>query len=244
MAISDDTLIEERRPSPSYRSRRRQIAEYFDATAAEAWQRLTSDAPVSKVRATVREGRARMADTLAGWMPEDLSGARILDAGCGTGMMAQRLAARGAEVVAVDLAESLVKVAAARAAEVLPEEQAARISFFAGDMLDAKLGRFDWIIAMDSLIHYRQHDLIETAERLATRSEQALLMTFAPRTRSLAMMHFAGQMFPRGDRSPAIEPIPAERLKARLSALGLTPGRSARVAAGFYISEALEVSAP
>ncbi|MEM9782724.1 MAG: magnesium protoporphyrin IX methyltransferase [Pseudomonadota bacterium] len=229
-------------PGQSYRSRRRQIAEYFDATAAEAWTRLTSEAPVSRVRRTVREGRAQMAELLLSWMPEDLHGARVLDAGCGTGMLSRRLAERGADVVAVDLSENLVRVAAHRAAEELAPQVAARLSFMSGDMLDAQLGRFDWIIAMDSLIHYRQHDMAEAAARLAARADKALLMTFAPRTRSLALMHFGGQLFPSSDRSPAIEPVPPARLRDRLVERGLKPLRSGRISKGFYISEAQEVA--
>ena len=44
----------------SYLQRRGQIETYFDRTAAHAWARLTSDAPVSRIRQTVREGRDRM----------------------------------------------------------------------------------------------------------------------------------------------------------------------------------------
>ena len=65
----------------SYLQRRGQIETYFDRTAAEAWARLTSDAPVGRIRATVRAGRERMRDTLLEWLPADLSGCRLLDAG-------------------------------------------------------------------------------------------------------------------------------------------------------------------
>ena len=44
----------------SYRERRDQLETYFDRTAAEAWARLTADAPVSRIRATVRAGRDDM----------------------------------------------------------------------------------------------------------------------------------------------------------------------------------------
>ena len=37
----------------SYLDRRAEIATYFDRTAAAAWARLTSDAPVGRIRATV-----------------------------------------------------------------------------------------------------------------------------------------------------------------------------------------------
>ena len=42
------------------------LATYFDSTAQKAWIDLTSDAPVSGVRATVRAGREEMRNTLLG----------------------------------------------------------------------------------------------------------------------------------------------------------------------------------
>ena len=104
-------------PSParaSYQRRRAQVETYFDRTAADAWARLTSDAPVSGIRATVRAGRSEMRQTLLSWLPQDLRGARILDAGCGTGVLAVEAARRGADVVAIDLSPTLVGLAQQR----------------------------------------------------------------------------------------------------------------------------------
>ena len=47
----------------NYLERRGEIETYFDRTAADAWARLTSDAPVGRVRASVRAGRDRMRGT-------------------------------------------------------------------------------------------------------------------------------------------------------------------------------------
>ena len=82
----------------TYRERRGQIETYFDRTAVQAWARLTSDAPVGRVRATVRAGRDRMRATLLSWLPDDMRGMRLLDAGCGTGALAGAAAHRGASV--------------------------------------------------------------------------------------------------------------------------------------------------
>jgi SAM-dependent methyltransferase len=86
---------------------------------------------------------------------EDLTGARVLDAGCGAGQMTQELARAGAEVVAVDISPSLVEIARAR----LPEASATQVTFSSGDMLSPDLGRFDHVIAMDSLIYYTGADI-------------------------------------------------------------------------------------
>ena len=101
--------------SATYFARRDQLEHYFDRTAVEMWKRMTSDAPLSRVRATVRAGRDAMRVTLLGWLPLDLQGARILDAGCGTGALAFELAKRGADVVGVDVSPTLVGLARERA---------------------------------------------------------------------------------------------------------------------------------
>ena len=69
----------------TYEATRTQVETYFDRTATRTWERLTSDAPVSRIRETVRLGRDQMRALLMAALPEDLSGARVLDAGCGTG---------------------------------------------------------------------------------------------------------------------------------------------------------------
>ena len=50
----------------SYAARRHQLETYFDRTAVDAWARLTSDAPVGRIRATVRAGRDQMRRVAAG----------------------------------------------------------------------------------------------------------------------------------------------------------------------------------
>jgi magnesium-protoporphyrin O-methyltransferase len=232
--------------SAAYDRKRGELAAYFDRTAADAWARLTSDAPVSRIRATVRAGRDTMRQTLLSWLPADLSGARLLDAGCGTGALAVAAARRGADVAAVDLAPTLLTLAGER----LPQDLAAgqgtgRVAFHAGDMLDPVHGVFDHVVAMDSVIYHRSDELVRIVEALAERTRRSILITFAPRTPLLAAMHAAGKLFPRADRSPAIVPVAERELLARLdSAARLTGWRVARmrrVAKGFYISQALEL---
>ena len=103
----------------SYVERRGEIEHYFDRTAAKAWEVLTSNAPVGRIRATVRKGRDEMRHTLLSWLPEDMRGLRLLDAGCGTGALAQEAMLRGAEVLAIDLSPTLVNLARERHAQDL-----------------------------------------------------------------------------------------------------------------------------
>lgn len=224
----------------TYQERRGQIETYFDRTAAAAWAKLTSDAPVGRIRATVRAGRDQMRATLLSWLPQDLQGARILDAGCGTGALAVEAARRGAQVVAIDLSPTLVDLARER----LPVDVAHRIDFRSGDMLDPALGHFDHVVAMDSIIHYQTEDAVQALAQLAQRTSGSMVFTFAPRTPLLAAMISVGRLFPRGDRAPWLEPMAEEKIASLMAANtsldAWTCGRSQRVSSGFYKSQAME----
>jgi magnesium-protoporphyrin O-methyltransferase len=229
--------------SVGYLQRRGQLEQYFDRTAARAWELLTSDAPVSRIRATVRAGRERMRQSLLDMLPVNLAGRRILDAGCGTGALALALAGRGAQVVAIDLSPTLVELARQRTAAVAG---AGAVEFLTGDMTDPQLGGFDHVVAMDSLIHYEAADVVRVLTGLAGRTRHSLLFTFAPRTPALALMHAVGRAFPRADRAPSIAPVAEARLRERIAAdPGLQrwrPARTARIASGFYTSQAMELT--
>ena len=224
---------------PGWDATRVRLEDYFDRTAFDAWAALTSDAPVSKIRQTVRAGRDDMRNMLLSWLPEDLSGRRILDAGCGTGALAIECARRGADVVGIDISPQLISIAIERA----PRDVHGKVRFLSGDMLDPGLGRFDHIVSMDVLIHYESDQIAVAAAGLAERATQSLIFTFAPGTPLLRTARAVGRLFPRSDRSPTIVPVAHGDLRARLSRS--VPkgklGRDQRVARGFYTSHAQEV---
>jgi magnesium-protoporphyrin O-methyltransferase len=228
--------------SASYANRRNQIETYFDRTAADAWAKLTSTAPVGRIRATVRAGRDRMRNTLLGRLPNDMRGLRLLDAGCGTGAFAVEAARRGAQVLAIDLSSTLVALANERAPRDLGH---GTIEFRVGDMSDASLGKFDHVVAMDSLIHYAAKDVARVLGDIAARTGGSIQFTFAPSTPVLAAFWAVGRLFPRGDRAPAIEPIRETTLRrmiaqnARLADWRETA--TERVASGFYTSQSMEL---
>lgn len=228
--------------STSYEERRQELTAYFDSTAANAWTQLTSDAPVSRIRATVRAGRDAMRDLLLSWLPGNLEGRSVLDAGCGPGAFAIEAARRGARVVAVDISPTLIEVARERT----PDELAERIEYRVGDMLAVDGDRYDHVVAMDSLIHYGREDFVTAVGRLGAASRRSVLLTFAPRTPLLTAMHVVGRLIPqREHRAPAIVPQGERRLADQLLASrdlsGWAVGRGERVRSGFYTSQALEL---
>lgn len=223
-----------------YANRREELASYFDSTARQAWIDLTSDKKVSGIRATVRAGRDTMRGLLLDWLPVDLRRVRVLDAGCGTGALTLAAAYRGAEITAIDVAESLVDVARERCPSFTGH---GRIFWKSGDMLDPELGEFDHVVAMDSLIHYELTDLVDALAKLATRTNGSIVFTFAPYTRMLGAMHKFGKVFPKSDSSPAIVPIAEGDLRMHIAEAipGWDVARTERVSSGFYTSQAMEL---
>ena len=225
----------------SYLDRRSKLQDYFDRTANDAWAKLTSDAPVSGIRATVRAGRDQMRNSIVGRLPADLTGKRVLDAGCGTGALALELANKGALVTAVDLSPNLIELAKSR----IPESDRENIQFFAGDMLDEAYGDFDYVIGMDSMIHYCAKDMLAVLEKLSSRVSEKILFTFAPSTLPLELMIRVGRLFPRRDRAPFIEPISHSRLHKSINDspwfIDWEVPFTHLVSSGFYKSQLLEL---
>jgi magnesium-protoporphyrin O-methyltransferase len=220
-----------------YAATRARVETYFDQTATKVWERLTSDAPVSGIRATVRAGRDRMRALMLAQLPADLTGLRVLDAGCGTGAMAVELAGRGAQVLAVDISPALIEIAQKR----VPAHLAGQIDWRSGDMMNADFGRFDHILAMDSMIYYTATDIAGLLNKAAPRLSGKFVFTLAPRTPALMAMFRVGKLFPRKDRSPTMIPhsLPLVRRAMQAAQVPGTLAEIERIKSGFYISTAL-----
>ena len=225
----------------SYLNRRSKLQDYFDRTANDAWAKLTSDVPVSGIRATVRAGRDQMRANLIARLPESLTGKRILDAGCGTGALALELAKKGASVVAIDLSPNLIELAKER----ISSADRQNIDFRSGDMLDDSLGEFDYVVGMDSMIHYCAADMLVVLEKLAPRVSNKIVFTFAPSTLALEVMIRVGRLFPRKDRAPFIEPISHVKLSKLINQspwfVDWKIPYTQLVSSGFYKSQLMEL---
>ena len=240
--MSDTVLNDGGELGRRYAAARGRIERYFDKTAFQAWAQLTSDTPVGRIRTTVRRGRDRMRATLLNWLPADLAGCRVLDAGCGSGALSVEAARRSADVLAVDVSASLIEIARTRA----PADLAPAIAFTVGDMLDPAFGAVDYAVAMDSLIHYDTRDVAGALARLAPRVRRSIVFTFAPRTPALTIMHAVGRLFPRGNRAPSIVPVTlaglARAMEKHPALADFRIARTERITSGFYMSQAVELT--
>lgn len=213
------------------------LREYFDGVGFERWAAIYGDAELSGVRRTIRAGHAEMMQHALAWLSEQPS-ARVLDAGCGTGLLTVALAQRGMHVTAVDIAPQM---AAATARAAAAAGVAELVDASSGD-LEAVSGQFDAVVCLDVLIHYPPADFAQICTRLAGLAQGRLLLTYAPREPVLAALHWLGGRFPSGQRRQNIHMLPAAFVRDTLAQAGMQIRRSARVSRGFYHVTLLEAT--
>jgi magnesium-protoporphyrin O-methyltransferase len=217
------------------------IRSYFEGRA-ENWIRLTSSDPVSGVRARVRSGREEMAATLVRWLDPPGQGRSVLDAGCGPGEVALRLARADFHVTGVELAPTLVREARAR---VEGAGLGRIVEVHEGDATRPEGGPWDHVLAMDMLFHYPEPEALDALARLAALARRSVVFTVAPRTPLLGALRAVGGLFPRRDRAPTLHPVRiGSFVTAALAHPGLSrwrAGRTRAVRSGVYFSHALEL---
>lgn len=127
--------------------------ERFEALAADWWDETGPMAPLHKLN-PVRLGyirdriTAHLGCEAAGKRP--LAGLRVLDIGCGGGLLSEPLARMGAEVTGIDLAPGHIEMARrhAEAAGLAIEYRLAAVEDMQGED-----GRFDLVCAMEVIEH-------------------------------------------------------------------------------------------
>jgi len=225
----------------TYSQNRDKIAEYFNKTGFQAWEALTTETPVSKIRSKVRQSREKMRRKILLNLPNNLSGKRILDAGCGAGQFSIELAKRGANVLGIDISANLIEIAKKR----LPDNLKSKIEFLTSDMMQSH-GNFDFVILMDSLIHYPEKDTLIILENLLQNTNEKILFTLVPSTVVLSLKLKIGRFFPKSDRSPTLSPLNTksfinvykDKFEKEFNA---TVSRIGKVDDLFYSSEVLEL---
>ena len=106
------------------------------------------------------------------------AGQRVLDAGCGEGYLARRLAALGADVVGIDACQGLID-----AAEGLPPERPGSLSFTRAsvDAIPAGDGYFDLVVCNHLFSHLQDPaDAIHEFGRVLRSGGRLIILTLHP----------------------------------------------------------------
>lgn len=154
---------------------------------------------------------------------QSLSGANVLDVGCGGGLLSEALAAAGAQVTAVDLAPELIEVARLHLLESGLRVDYRLVS--AEALADEAPGAFDAITCMEMLEHVPDpSSIIDACARLLRPGGRLFLSTLnrTPQAFALAVVgaEYVARLLPRGTHSYAKFIRPSE-LGAWLRAAGL-----------------------
>ena len=159
-----------------------QEAKHFGSLAGDWWNPEGSSAMLHKlgpVRLAYIRGRIddHFGCDPAGFRP--LEGKRVLDIGCGAGLMSEPLSRLGATVTGVDAAPENIDAARAHASQ-----SGLAIDYRAGDFRDMDIGGFDLIVALEVIEHVS--DPQDFLDQLAGRLVAGGLMILSTPNRTLA----------------------------------------------------------
>lgn len=114
----------------------------FEALAARWWDVAGDSGPLHQIN-----------PLRLGWIEERVSvaGQRILDVGCGGGILAESLAAKGAEVTGIDMGDAPLEVARLHLLESGLEVDYRKTT--AEDLADEAPGQFDVVTCLEMLEH-------------------------------------------------------------------------------------------
>jgi 2-polyprenyl-6-hydroxyphenyl methylase/3-demethylubiquinone-9 3-methyltransferase len=202
----------------------------FDALSHRFWDPKGEFKPLhilNPVRARFVEERAK------------LRGARVLDVGCGGGLLCEALLHAGAQVTGIDLAEGMIEVAKLHAAE-----QSLGIDYRVADAeslaASGAAGTFDVVTCMEMLEHVpAPHDTVATLARLVRPGGSVFISTINRNLKSFLLAivgaEYVMNLIPRGTHEYDRLIRPAE-----LAAWGRAAGLSLMDVAGLDFNPLLD----
>lgn len=169
----------------------REIAK-FDAIAHQFWDPQGGFGPLHHLNPARAEFIGRQAN---------LRAARVLDVGCGGGLLAEALARAGAQVTAIDLAEGMIEIARLHAIESGLQIDYRQCAGSA--MLPDAAGQFDVVTCMEMLEHVPDPEaVVQELAALARPGGAVVISTINRNLRSFLLAivgaEYIARLLPRG----------------------------------------------
>ena len=211
---------------------KKMLRSYFNGQGFQRWASIYGDDKLSSVRNTVRQGHAVMMDKAFDWVQQLglPKGARVLDAGCGTGLFSIRLAKAGYKVTAVDIASQMVDKARTEAVKVGVENNIT----FEVNTIESVRGTYDAVVCFDVLIHYPAEGFAQAFRNLGSLTKGSVIFTYAPYNKILAFQHWLGGYFPKKERRTTIQMIRDEEMQKAMKKAGMQVKKREKISFGFY----------
>ncbi|MBR0554293.1 bifunctional 2-polyprenyl-6-hydroxyphenol methylase/3-demethylubiquinol 3-O-methyltransferase UbiG [Ciceribacter sp. L1K23] len=175
----------------------------FSAMAAEWWDPTGKFKPLHKINPVRLEYIRDMASAHFGreaLSHQPLSGLRVLDIGCGGGLLSEPIARMGADVLGADASEKNIGIASIHAAQT-----GVKVDYRAmtAEQLAAAGETFDIVLAMEIVEHVSDVDFFVTTCASMVRPGGLLLMSTINRTLKAAALAIVGAEYvlrwlPRG----------------------------------------------
>ena len=166
--------------------------EKFSRLAAKWWDPTSEFKPLHEINPLRLEWINRLAP---------LKGKRVLDVGCGGGILAEAMASKGADVMGIDLADKSLKVAALHQLESGVQVRYETIS--AEDLAAREPGSFDVVTCMEMLEHVPDPaSIVRAVAALAKPGGQVFFSTLNRNPKSFAFAIVGAEymlnLLPRG----------------------------------------------
>jgi SAM-dependent methyltransferase len=153
------------------------MRELYTGEFGATWDRIERESPSTYWEENAVLGRRDTYRALLARL-QPIAGRRVLDAGCGRGLLAERLAREGARVTAVDVLAHRVFEPRGRGGVGAP-------SFVVADFRDllARPGAFDAIVLQEVLEEYSPQETLDTLQVLASSDVPKIHLVFRERGR-------------------------------------------------------------
>ena len=219
------------------------VRDYFDKVGFERWQKIYGETDeVNKVQLDIRQGHQQTVDKILDWLPENMEGMTVCDAGAGTGSLAIPLALRGAGVSASDISASMIGEAETRYKQSI--EAGAKAPAVAPKFealgLEECSGEYDVVSCIDVMIHYPDDRVSAMVAHLASLSKKKLIVSFAPKTLAYSVLKRIGELFPGPSKATRAYLHDEGEVEAALEKAGFRVTRRQMTATSFYFSRILE----